>query len=156
MSSSEEHRFRPRKLPTRYLRAATERFAKSEGAVYEDWSSFRKHKRVIDDAIAAQLMSQLGVMPSMNASLAALRQQAEARPFHSKDLPLIRPHSFDLHPGLNVLAPPYDFTAKIAKGSRKPSVQASQDWENSALSPPPWRVRRRTAPPTRSAPRGSA
>ena len=81
MTSSQEHRFRPRKLPTRYLRVATQRFAKEEGAVYEDWSSYRRHKRVIDDAIAAQLIAQVGITPKLNASLAVLRQQAEARLF---------------------------------------------------------------------------
>ncbi len=122
---TDKHPFRPKKLPSRSVRDAGQRFTAGEEAAYEEWSSFRKHKRLIDDAIAAHLISELGITPSLKASLGVLREQAEGRFVRFKNLAFERPHTFDLHPGWNVLVPPYDFNVIVKRGSQKPFVQAS-------------------------------
>ena len=125
MNGKKEHQFRPRKLPKSAIEDTTRRSAERERARYEDWSSFRKHKRVIADAIAAQVIGQVAINPTIKASLAALEKKAQGRVAFFRDVTFERPHTFDLHPGLNVLGPPYDFTLRVKEGSQKPSVQTS-------------------------------
>jgi len=125
MTTTKEHQFRPRKLPARTLQDATRRFTQREGTAYEEWFTYRKHKRVVDDAIASQLISQLGITPSLKASLEALYEQAEGRLKFLRDVTYDRVHTFSLHPGLNVLVPPYDANVSVKLGSNKPYVQAS-------------------------------
>jgi hypothetical protein len=79
----------------------------------------------VDDAIASQLISQVGITPSLKASPAALYEQAEGRLKFFRDVTYDRVHTFSLHPGLNVLVPPYDANVSVKLGSNKPYVQAS-------------------------------
>jgi hypothetical protein len=125
MNGKKEHQFRPRKLPKSAIEDTTRRSAERERALYEDWSSFRKHKRVIADAIAAQVIGQVAINPTIKAALAALEEKAQGRVTFFRDVTFERPHTFDLHPGLNVLGPPYDFTLRVKEGSQKPSLQTS-------------------------------
>jgi hypothetical protein len=125
MKTMKEHQFRPGKLHKRWIEDVTNHFAKGEGARYEEWSSYRKHKRVIDDAIAAQVVGEFKMNPTVKASLTALEAKAQERVALFREIAFERTHTFDLHPGLNVLGPPYDFTLSDKRGSQKPSVSTS-------------------------------
>ena len=128
------HSFRPRKLPRSVIEAATRGSLARENALYEEWASYRKHKRAIDDAIAAHVLKDLEVASELEASLATLLERAEARYATFRDIAFERPHTFDLHPGLNVLGPPYDFTLKVKNGSQKPSVSAETSTGSFSIS----------------------
>lgn len=118
------HSFRPKKLPRRAIEAAARRSLERENALYEDWASYRRHKRVIADAIAAHALRDLELASELRVSLAALYTQAQNRFATIRDIEFVHRHTFDLHPGMNVLGPPYDFTLKVRNGSQKPSVSA--------------------------------
>jgi hypothetical protein len=125
MKATKDHLFRLTKRPARRIQEATRRFAKRETSAFKDWSEYRRHKRVIEDALAGQLINEKTIDPRVKVSLAALRKTAEGRIDVVRDAPFQGPPVFHVGPGLNVLGPPYDFGLNVALGSNQPSVQVS-------------------------------
>lgn len=125
MSGEREHTFRMPKVRRSLIGEVQAAFAQRERANTAAWRESRDHKRVIQDGIAARVVGEGPIDAAMKASLVALEVRARERMATLHRVTFERPHTFNLHPGLNVIAPPYDFTLKVAEGTQKPAVSAN-------------------------------
>lgn len=127
MKMTKDHSFRAARSPARQVQEVRKCFADRNDDSFRDWSEYRHHKRVIDEALAGQLIDEKAIDPRVKASLAVLRARAEARIPVVRDGSFNGPPIFPTKPGLNILAPPYDFGLNVALGSNRPSVQISSN-----------------------------
>jgi hypothetical protein len=109
------------------IREAQKRFADDSRTEFERWAEAAKHRRVVDAALTAPWIEKVPLSDRLRLSLEALKDRP-IRPAPVRDLPSQQqpgPPIFQMQPGLNILAPPYDFGVNVALGSNAPSVQVS-------------------------------
>jgi hypothetical protein len=119
---SKDHVFRLTKPVGGVVKQTQLRFATRETESYQRWADHRKHKHVVDDAIASRLFGEKEFDPKTKASLAALRASLPSRRAPIRDGVTAGPPVFKVKRGLNIIGPPYDFALDVTQGTNRPAV----------------------------------
>ncbi len=120
-----DHLFRLSQVTASRLQATKRLFAERQKNAFRDWSEYRREKRVIEDALAQQWIDETKIDARVKGALASLRKRTDRTVPTLRDGPSAGPPIFQVKPGINVLAPPYDVGLDVAQGSNTPSVQVS-------------------------------
>lgn len=122
----DEHSFRMARPPARVVREMKQAITAREHEAFRDRQVSWQHRRVVENAMIERLYGTEPFDRRVTSSLEALETIANPwRPILHNHGASPLPQPFQMHPGLNVIGPPYDFTVTVALGSQRPAAMAS-------------------------------
>jgi hypothetical protein len=94
-----DHVFRVARPPAGEIRRAQRRFAEAQTGAFRRWAEYRRHKHVVQDALAERLFGGIELTPRLKAALAGLREAAGPRVLPLRDGVFVGPPIFQTRPG---------------------------------------------------------